>query len=564
MKFMSLMLKHRLARALAIVGLGAAALPALAQSQLPPAVLEALAQAQLPVDALAATVLPVFGPGPRWLHQADRAMQPASVMKLVTSIVALDRIGPNHRGSTELWTRAARGGAASDSLLGDLVLRGGADVEFGLPQLWALLLELRESGIAQIDGNIVLDRLLFNPPRPDIGVPPFDDQPEFPYNVVPDALHLTGSLVEVALASDGQTISAHTVPALPALTIDTSELRFTERACRNWDKDWVTPPRRVLDADGTLRVVLQGGFPRHCSQRQALQLIDRNALAERQLRWIWQSLGGRWNGRVLEAERALVPALPAIPLPLAGLQLPAAALTAATAAAAAMPGDADAPRLLARHQARPWGELLREVNKRSDNAYTRMLYLLLGVNAMAAEPGTPTATLAAREVQRWLQAQRIASAGLVLDNGSGLSRSERISPRQLAMMLQTAQQGPWASELMMSLPLAGVDGSMRNRLKASPAGGWARIKTGSLRNVVALAGYVPDPQGRLWAVAAMINHDQASAGRPALDALLDWVARGGMGARAMPLPGPAEGLNPRPAVSAGKACPGRKDRRPPC
>ena len=119
----------------------------------------------------------------------------------------------------------------------------------------------------------------------------------------------------------------------------------------------------------------------------------------------------------------------------------------------------------------------------------------------------------------------------MIDNGSGLSRSERLTPRQLVQMLQAAQAGRWGPELMMSLPLAGVDGSLRNRLKTGPAAGRARLKSGTLKNAVALAGYVPDADGRWWAVAAMINHDQALAARPALAALIDWGAGGGMARR---------------------------------
>ena len=188
-------------------------------------------------------------------------------------------------------------------------------------------------------------------------------------------------------------------------------------------------------------------------------------------------------------------------------------------------------RLLARRLGRPWGEVLRMMNKQSDNPSTRLLYLTLGLAGMADDPATPTAELAARAVKAWFTEHRIPATGLVIDNGSGLSRSERLTPRQLVQMLQAAQAGRWGPELMMSLPLAGVDGTLRNRLKTGPAAGRARLKSGTLKNAVALAGYVPDEDGRWWAVAAMVNHNQAVAARPALDALIDWVAGGGMGRR---------------------------------
>ena len=135
--------------------------------------------------------------------------------------------------------------------------------------------------------------------------------------------------------------------------------------------------------------------------------------------------------------------------------------------------------------------------------------------------------LSRQAVLRWFADKRIDSTGLVLDNGSGLSRSERITPRQLALLLQAAHSARQAPDLLMSLPVVGIDGTMRNRLKVGPATGSARLKTGTLKNVAALAGYVPDAQGRTWVLAAMINHDRASQARPALDALVNWLAVAG-------------------------------------
>jgi len=465
----------------------AALLAAAAHAELPPPVSEALRSAGLADDSLALMVAPLGRRGLPLTHQPDRAMQPGSTMKLVTSVVALDRLGPNHRGFTEVLSAAPLEG---DVLQGDLVLRGGADPELGLPQLWSLLAELRWQGVQTIAGDIVLDRTLFRPPRIDIGVPPFDETPEFAYNVIPDALPINGSLMGLELRADETTVQARPMPPLDGIEID-NRLQPNDRACTDWDDDWRTPQVQPLDG-GRVRLLLQGSFPRRCTQRAELQLLDRNQQAERQLRLLWQSLGGSWRGSVREA---------------------------------ATPAGA---RLLARRESRPWGELLRQQNKQSDNLLTRLLYLQIGQRAMADEADATTLALAGREVRRWFDEHRIDTRGLVLDNGSGLSRSERITPRQMVLLLQAAQAGRWASELLMSLPVAGVDGTMRNRLKASPAAGWARLKTGSLRNANAIAGYVPDAQGRLWVVAAMVNHEQAERGRAALDALVDWVARSGM------------------------------------
>lgn len=463
--------------------------PALAGG-LPAPVVEALRGAGIPEDAVALMVAPPGRWGPQLLHQADRPMQPGSTMKLVTSVVALDRLGSNHRGFTELLASVPIDGPV---LRGDLVLRGGADPELGLAQLYALLAELRWRGVEEIAGDIVLDRSLFRPARPELGVPPFDEAPEFAYNVIPDALTVTGGTtgLELASGSDGL-LSARLWPPLPGVDLQWSDLRSNERDCRDWDAEWLTPEVVAGSQSGRLAIRLRGAFPKACQRRAELALLERNAQIQRQLALVWTDLGGRWTGNVRD-----------------GVAPPEATP-------------------VARRVSRPWGELLRQQNKQSDNVLTRLSYLSLGLRGMAADSTTPTAQLAEREVRRWFAEQKIDARGLVLDNGSGLSRSERLTPRQLVRLLQVAQAGRQASELMMSLPVAGTDGTLRNRLKQGPATGWARLKTGTLRNVQSLAGYVPDARQRLWVVAMIVNHEQAAAARPALDALVDWVAGGGM------------------------------------
>ena len=509
---------------------GCAHTPAPVQA-LPVPVRAALERAGLDASTLAVAVLPVdrparVGDAVGLLHQADRPMQPASAMKVVTSAVALDRVGPNLRGYTELRTAAP---IEAGRLRGDLVLRGGADLELGLPQLWALMLELREAGVRHIDGDIVLDRQLFNPARLDIGVPPFDESPEFPYNVIPDALQLAGNLQVLELVSDRSEVRARLRPELPGVRVDN---RLTLHppgtvACRDWSgAGWATPSTHE-QADGTVVVQLQGRFPADCTQRQPLQLMERNRQAQAQLRWVWTELGGQWSGRVREAQRG------EFAYEAAGTAA-ASRTTSAPVAGSASAALGQPTRLLARREARPWGEWLRPLNKTSDNVATRVLYLLTGLEeerragqAGAALPPRSTREWAELSVRRWFEQQGIPTEGLVMDNGSGLSRSERITPRQLAMVLRAANTQLHASELLMSLPIAGVDGSLRNRMTDTPARARARLKPGTLRNAVALAGYVEDAQGRRWVMAAIINHDEAPRrGRPVLDAVADWVAAG--------------------------------------
>ncbi len=458
---------------------------------LPAAVQAALAQAGLPPESLGAIAIPQTFWARTWQHRANVPMQPGSAMKLVTTIVALDRLGPNHRGRTALHTSGA---VVNGVLDGDLILVGGADPDFDLPALWQLLFELRQRGVHTVAGGLVLDRTLFQPARIDVGLPPFDEAPEWPYNVIPDALMLNGDLMGLALLSaEGSAVTARLTPPLEGVVVDARALALTDTACADWDEDWL-PPRVNEPSPGQWRIELQGGFPRRCEAQAALQLLDRNVITERQVRAVWASLGGRFTrapGSVREA---------------------------------ALPAGA---KRIAQHDSRPWGEVLRNMNKASDNALTRLLFLQLGMPMMSANPQATTLELAQRDVQRWFDEHRIARDGLVMDNGSGLSRSERIAPRTMARAIEVAINGRHAPELLTSLPLAGVDGTMRNRLKGTRAQGWARLKTGTLKNVTALAGTVRDTRGDTWVVAAFINHDDAAKGRPALDALIEWLANSG-------------------------------------
>jgi serine-type D-Ala-D-Ala carboxypeptidase/endopeptidase (penicillin-binding protein 4) len=454
---------------------------------LPEPVRQALAQAGVPEDALVGIAIPQRGWLRRWQaweRAADRLVQPGSTMKLVTSAVALDRLGPNLRGRTELLSAAPIEG---EVLRGDLVLKGGADPELGWPQLWQLFNELREQGVREIEGDLLLDRSLFRPARLDLGLPPFDEAPEFPYNVIPDALMLTGNLMGLELASDAQQLRARTAPRIDGIELRAAMTLVDER-CAGWSSGWL--PAGLSDEGERLVIELRGRFPRDCTVRAELQLIDRDRLAALTLRTLWTRLGGTLRGQIREGSAL-----------------------------------ADARRL-AQRLARPWGEVLRPLNKQSDNALTRLLFLQLGVPAMASQPQASTRELAVQAVQQWFAERGIDATGMVVDNGSGLSRSERISARQLAQLLQHALAGPHAADLMMSLPGVGVDGTMRLRLRDSPAMGWARLKTGTLRNVVGLAGTVLDARREPWIFVAIVNHEHASRARPALDALVDWIARG--------------------------------------
>ena len=465
----------------------------LAKRELPEQVVRLLGEAKLPHDALGVTVLRASDGEVLLEHFADRPLQPASTLKVLTSIVALERLGPAYRGRTELRTSAER---KDDVLRGDVALRGLGDPDMDWRVLQGMLQTLRFSGVRVITGDLILDRTYFQPSRPEVGVLPFDESPEFRYNVIPDALLLNSNLMQLEIASDESGLRIGVTPALDRVSFD-SEMQIVDKPCADWEDFWKLPDVKKAD-DGRIRVTLKGEFPRNCPVTTQISVLDRVDFADRLFRALWTSVGGAWTGVARDAVGAADGA-----------------------------GGADM-RVLATHQSRTLAEFNRDILKRSDNPITRLMFLTLGAERKVAG-GAPAATSARSEqvVRQWLQEKKINDAGLVLDNGSGLSRAERISAATLAAVLRAAKDSRWAPEFLSGMPIAGVDGGMRRRLADGAAAGVARIKTGGLRNVVSVAGYVPDVNGELCVVVAILNHDDAKSavGKPIVDAVLEWVTR---------------------------------------
>jgi D-alanyl-D-alanine carboxypeptidase/D-alanyl-D-alanine-endopeptidase (penicillin-binding protein 4) len=475
------------------------------QAPLPIPVTDALRAGGIPEDAVSALVL--RGDKTVLSHLADHPLHPASTMKLVTTLIALEQLGPVFRGRTEMRTT---GEVKGDVLHGDLVLRGGADVDLSTETLTTMLRALRYQGIRTIDGNLVVDRTLFNPARADLGVPPFDESPEAYYNTIPDALFVNRNMLQLDIrstpSSNGKPATRVRVamqPELEGVTVET-DMKLIDADCATWENGWKIP-EAVPRPGGGIKVVLHGTFPKNCVASESINVIDRQEYVARLVRRQWKTLGGTITGTAVE-----------------GVTPPGA-------------------RLLAEHVSRPLPEIIRDVNKPSDNTLARLLFLSLGAlepdpvlgshpqPTTSATAATAPTTLARSEavVRAWMRTHGIDDTGFVVENGSGLSRIESITPIQLAGLLQAALRSNWAPELQASMPIAAVDGTMRRRLHDSPAASRARLKTGTLSNAAALAGYVPDADGRQCVLVAFVNSDRVSngRGRAVLDALVDWVAR---------------------------------------
>lgn len=447
-----------------------------APEALPTAVGKALDRAQVPRDSVAAMVQEVDGGRPRLSWQVAQAVNPASLMKLLTTDAALDLLGPAWTWSTPVWFD----GKVHEGVLdGNLVIRGSGDPTLVLERLWLLLRRVRQQGVREIHGDIVLDRGAFSPPSQ--APADFDGEGLRAYNVGTDALLLNYKAVVLTFTPDLAAGRAWVAsdPPLAGVRTDPS-VPLSAGPCADWHKSL------AADFSDPLRLRLSGSYPAACLEKTwASAYPDPARYNERALVGMWLEMGGKLTGSVRDG-----PA-PATPPAFAWVSPPLA-------------------------------EVIRDINKYSNNLMAQQLFLTLGLTQRGK--GTPEA---AREVVRqWVESRAgpASSASLVIDNGSGLSRDGRVSAQLLTRVLLAAWASPAMPELMSSLPVSGIDGTLKH---AGAAPGRAHLKTGSLRDVAGIAGYVLGNSGRRYVVVAIANGPNAAEARAAFDALVQWTVEDG-------------------------------------
>lgn len=467
----------RLAAGVLMTLAGLSALPASAQS-LPPEVQTQLTRAKVPREALAALVIDAApAPGskaaPLLSWRASTAMSPASVMKLVTTYAALDLLGPAYSWKTPVY---ADGPISNGVLHGNLMIQGQGDPNMVMERLWLLLRRVQGLGIKTIDGDILLDRSAFSGAIQSPG--DFDGEALRPYNAQPDALLVNFKSVVMTFVPnpDSHSASVNYDPPLASVQMPAS-VPLSNASCGDY--------RAQLKADFSdpYRITFKGSYPAACGEKTwAVAYTDPASYAQRAIAGLWQEMGGKLSGRVRDG--VVTPGLK----PVFEMSSP------------------------------PLAEVIRDINKYSNNLMAQQVFLTLSQQ----RPGGASGDGSREAMRAWWQQRFGAKEMPVLDNGSGLSRQARISPQALAQMLQTAYASAVMPELMASLPIFGVDGTLQ-RSKSPIAQGRAHLKTGTLRDATALAGYVDRAGGRRLIVVAIINHPNAPAARPALEALVDWA-----------------------------------------
>ena len=451
-----------------------------ANDRLPRHVVKVLNKYQLSGKGLSVYVQDVAKRRPLLLRQANTARNPASVMKLVTTLVALETLGPAYQWHTEIWTD---GLIENGRLHGDLYFRGGGDPYLLVEDFWRLLRRVREKGLSAIDGDIVIDRSYFDLPAADPNA--FDGKPYRAYNVTPDAMLLGFKVTRFGFhprAAAGN-VTITTEPPAEGLALK-NNLKLISDRCKGRH---FRVRMRVKRKPSGSEVSFSGRYPDSCGSWSINRSVyDPEPYFDAAFKNLWRETGGSISGTT---RSGVVPET--------------------------------AKRLLI-WRSKPLTRLIHLINKYSNNVMARQLLLTLGAE-YGGRPGT--LEKGRQVIADWFASASIKAPDLYVDNGAGLSRKGRISAQTLGELLIYAWQQPTMPEFVSSLPLSAIDGTLRNRFHNHDLLGKLHMKTGSIKYAEAIAGYMHTQTGRVLAIVMMHNSPKlhSDIGAQVQDALLEWL-----------------------------------------
>ena len=408
---------------------------------------------------------------------------PASVIKLLTTVSALELLGPAYHWETRYFVDGKVD--AGGRLRGNLILQGGGDPFLTVERFWHHVLALRQRGILHIDGNLIIDNTLFDIPRHDRAA--FDGKPQRLYNVGPDAALTNFSATRLVIEPRDGRIHVFADPPLANLVV-VNQLTASEGKCLSRNAGWSL---RLEREEGRILARFSGRYRTRCGAHSFSRTFFGNPeYTYRLFRYLWESTGGTLRG---------------------GYRTGSTPETATE---------------LVSMPSRSLAENVAGINKYSNNVMARQLLLTIGRERNPDAPGD-TRAAGIEAVRDWLDRAGVDTRGLVIDNGAGLSRISRATAAQVATLLSVAWHSNWQPEFLASLSLSAMDGTMRSRLRESGLAGRARIKTGLINGVRSMAGYVHAANGRHYTVTLFIHSPKINFwnGNRIQDAVLDWVYR---------------------------------------
>ncbi|MCK4493290.1 MAG: D-alanyl-D-alanine carboxypeptidase/D-alanyl-D-alanine-endopeptidase [Methylococcales bacterium] len=448
-------------------------------TQLPEIIRTRLKKLNISENGISVYIQEVSKIAPLLTFNADIPRNPASVMKLVTTYAALGILGANYRWPIELYTT---GEIKNGVLNGDLILKGYGYPDFKPQDLRIILSALHRKGVSIIRGHLILDNSFFSPNRKSSGA--FDGKAYASYNAQPDALLFNERISKFIVTP--QRGRAEIVSLYPSHNITiVNNLKLRNVKCRG---RYASPPMSVRSEGKRKNVRFNGTLSSRCGQRHYnLVVATPTDMINGTLRKMWENnFGG-----IIESNRFIV---------------------------APTPKNA---RLLYRFKGKPVRDILPLINKKSNNVMAKQLFL--SIAAKERLPANPRNGM--YKIKQWFANRGLNFSELKIENGSGLSRTNQVSARHIGELLIDAYNSPNRLLLWHSLPIMGVDGTLKRRMRGTIAARQSFMKTGTLRDSRAIAGYVQANNGATYVVVILHNGRGAKARVLAThNKLIEWTA----------------------------------------
>ena len=378
-------------------------------------------------------------------HNEKNFFNPASLAKIVSTFIALEVLGPQFSWQSDFYHNGTING---DTLNGDLIFKGRGDATFSINNLENSIRKIQRKGLKKINGNLILDMSYFGL---DSKEKTFDNDPMRAYNALPTPVVIQSNTMNFIFTTKDSNLDIESNPDIEYVTIK-NNIKITNNRCIDWKSKL---NYRTKKENSKIKVIFSGKYSRKCGTKSInLSVLDDNKYFYNIFKDRWNANGGDFSG------------------------------------------DLDVTfikgtdwKVLHSHISKPLSEVIRDTNKYSLNLLARntMLTVLAEDSDLLVLESSVN-----KYVQKWLKKNNLPYKGLFFENGAGLSRNSVLTSEQLLLLMEKIYYDPLMPEMLSSFPISGVDGTLKRRMNYSSFKKSAHFKTGSMKNVNAIAGFLLD------------------------------------------------------------------------
>lgn len=394
-------------------------------------------------------------------HNARTSRTPASVIKVLSTYAAILKLGFDYRFPTKFYTQ---GRISNGVLQGDIIVKGFGDPTLDSKDLSKIVAKVREKGIKKITGNIIIDRSFFRVGTKDSSG--FDEHLYSAYNAMPDAMMFNERVSTICVKPKQNSVNKKDADGSYKII---NKLKVVSKPCKG-RYSW--PGVRIDKRKVAPKVFLQGKISKHCGQQNICKVLTKPYLS------FYYAFKDKLKKAGVQVE--------------GNMRL------------RKVPTNA---RPLFTHYSESLEKIVSKTAKKSNNLYARHLLLFLGAKQYGAPATLNKGRKAVKEILRSKGA--LSSGTLDIDNGSGLSRTAKLSAKMLVDMYDNAYTR-YAERWMNTLAIAGVDGTIKKRFRSTKVKNRAWMKTGTLKRTKNIGGYVKSKKGQLYEAVILVKSNRGN------------------------------------------------------